>query len=287
MRARSRWNSKVRQYAKAREDEWGEAHRKYVVWVLLRFPDTWGRAGVDPAPLSPRAVTAANVRSLRDSPEWAPKTRSLYLQVLRGFLRWDGHSLAGARGLWALDGSPLHRRWLSKEQLLSAWGACSCLLDRLCVAATGFNGLRRIELLRLRIRDLSLALPNPEIRVWGKGRNGGKFRTIPVEPRFYAALVEAATGRRPEERVYPFAQTSFDDRLSRIGKAAGLPFRLSGHTLRRTFGRIAYDAGVPLPAIQAIYGHASPAVTTNYIGVEGTRMAAGLAQFERFLSTEA
>jgi len=287
VRAKRRWDLRVRNYAKAREDEWGEQHRKYVVWILLRFPDIWARVGVRPTPLSPGRVVAAHVRALRDAPEWAPKTRSLYLQALRGLLRWAECPLADSRGLWALDGTALNRRWLTKGQLLAVWSACRDPLDRLVVALTGFNGLRRVEVLRLRVRDLSLALPNPELRVWGKGRNGGKFRTIPAEPRCYAALVEAADRKRPEDRVFPFEKSAFDARLSRLGQAAGLPFNLSGHALRRTFGRLAFDAGVPIATIQAIYGHASPAMTVHYVGIEGTRMAEGLAQLERFLSTEA
>lgn len=40
---------------------------------------------------------------------------------------------------------------------------------------------------------------------------------------------------------------------------------------------------MPLVDIQHIYGHASPSMTTYYIGIEYDEMAAGLATFERSL----
>lgn len=133
----------------------------------------------------------------------------------------------------------------------------------------------------------SLSFPSPMMRIWGQGRNGGKYRTIPVTTRLYGVLVEATHGKRGEERVFPWSRWVWDKRLARLGKLAGIPFHVSGHDLRRTFGRLAFDAGIPHASIQGIYGHASPAMTVHYAGVDKTRMAEGLARFEKFLQAEA
>jgi site-specific recombinase XerD len=58
----------------------------------------------------------------------------------------------------------------------------------------------------------------------------------------------------------------------------------TGGVLRRSFGRITYHAGVPLPTIQRIYGHASLDQTLHYVGVGQEEMTAGFAAFDRHLA---
>jgi integrase len=286
-----RWSDKTREYVESHKHEWGREHSEGVRMALRRFqrgigrqgqslPGVFERVGVG-IPVSAEEVDAGHVVAIRDSPLWAPKTRSFLLQALRGFLRFNRCELAENRRLWAISGTALHRRWLTREQLVSVWEVCTTDLERVAVASSGFNGLRRIEVLRLRGADLNLVVDAPQARIWGKGVNGGKYRTIPVSRHLYAALLPLRT--KPAERVFPYSSGYFDERLVRLGKLAGLPYNPSGHTLRRTFGRLAYYAGVPLVSIQNIYGHASPAMTAHYIGIDQAEMAAGLAQFERAL----
>jgi len=289
------WPERTKEYVEAHRDEWSTKHAAGVRMALRRYqhgtdrtggwrrtPGVWERVGVEPMPRIAAEVTVSHVKAVRDSPLWAPKTRSIYLQALRGFLRHCGNPIAENRRLWAIDGTPLTRRWLTKEQLTAIWDVCRDDYDRLAVAATGFNGLRRVEVLRLRARDVSLPADNPEARIWGKGPSGGKYRTIPVSSHLYGALV--SLGRAGSEPYFPWKESAFDARLVALGRLAGLPFNPSGHTLRRTFGRLAYYAGVPLVSLQRIYGHASPAMTAHYIGIDQVEMAAGLAQFERAMA---
>ena len=285
------WFDRIREYERANEGEWGDEHAKGIRSALRRYqfgidrsggwshtPGIWERVGLRRVPLTPTEVEAIHVSAVRDSPIWAPKTRDFYLQALRGFLRHFGNPISEDDRLWALDTAPLNRRWLSKEQLTAIWAACRDDYDRLAVASTGFNGLRRVEVLRLRARDALLAADDPQARIWGKGRNGGRYRTIPVSRHLYAVLVSLKrTGLEP---FFPWRKTTFDVRLSAVGRLAGLPFNPSAHTLRRTFGRIAYNAGVPLVSIQNIYGHASPVMSAHYIGIDQAEMVAGLARFE-------
>jgi len=57
---------------------------------------------------------------------------------------------------------------------------------------------------------------------------------------------------------------------------------LGTHTLRRIFGRMAYDAGVELLQIPARMGFATVEMTTRYIGIRAERMAAGLPRMEAY-----
>ncbi len=277
------WREKSRECVRAKLES-GEIDRvwaKTLRWTLERFPDLiWPKVGVSPAPTRIRDLTPSAVRSLRDSPAYAPKTRSQYLQALRHLARYLGAPIAEDRHLWTLEARPIRRRWLTKEQLRALWSSCRCDLDRLVVASGGWNGLRRIEVLRLRVRDLDLALPNPTMVVVGKGRHGGKPRRVPISRRLYPVLVSLAAGERGDARLYPKGRTDLDSRLASLGRVAGVPVRVSSHDLRRTFGRLAFGAGVSLVQLQAIYGHESLDQVTVYIGADQAHMRAGLRRFE-------
>jgi integrase len=65
-----------------------------------------------------------------------------------------------------------------------------------------------------------------------------------------------------------------------LGKRTAVSVRVTGHVLRRSFGRLAYQAGVPVPTIQRIFGHVSIDQTLHYIGVGQEEMTEGFAVFD-------
>ena len=277
------WREQSRECVRSKLEN-GEIERvwaKTLLWTLERFPDLiWAKVGVSPAPTRVAEITPSVVRTLRDSPAYAPKTRSQYLQALRHLARFSGSDLAEDRHLWTLESKPLRRRWLTKPQMRALWQACRDDRDRLVVSAEGWNGLRRIEVLRLRVRDLDLALPSPTMLVSGKGRHGGKPRRVPVSQRLYPVLVALSAGLRGEARLYPRGRTDLDTRLAKLGRLAGIPARVASHDLRRTFGRLAFENGVTVVQLKAMYGHESLDQTTEYIGADQLHMASGLRRFE-------
>jgi integrase len=192
-------------------------------------------------------------------------------------LAWSGNPIASKRNVRSLpSGEPTHRRWLTREQLLQLYAGATGP-GRLLVALEGFNGLRRVEVLRLRARDV--ALDEPSLRVLGKGRNGGKWRQVPVFPPVRRLLELALAGRAPSDRLFPLSKTGADRLLSRSAAAAGLTatgVKLSHHDLRRTFGRLAHSAGRDLIQLKNLFGHASVEMTVHYIGLDSDTMRAGL-----------
>ena len=282
------WREKARECVKAKLES-GEIERvwaKTLGWTLERYPDLiWPKVGIRPGPTRLSEITPSVIRTLRDSPAYAPKTRSQYLQSLRHMLRFLGSPLAEDRHLWTLDARAARRRWLTKPQLRALWSVCRDDLDRLAVAAGGFNGLRRVEILRLRVRDLELTLPAPTMVVLGKGRHGGKPREVPVSRYLYAVLVSLSAGKLGDARLYPKERTHLDTRLVELGRLAGIPVRVSSHDLRRTFGRLAFENGVTLVQLKALYGHESLDQTTHYIGADQASLRSGLRRFESAMET--
>ncbi|MGI0055328.1 MAG: tyrosine-type recombinase/integrase [Thermoplasmata archaeon] len=190
------------------------------------------------------------------------------------------HLSDGKNPVWRLPAGFVDRRkWLEVGDVVALYQQAKGRA-RVRVVLQAFNGLRECEVLRLRVRDLTLALPRPTITIHGKGRFGGKYRTIPMDPMTRAVLEGWIEGKRPDETTYPVSHTTADFELSHLGEVAGIGVRVTGHVLRRSFGRIAYHAGVPVPTIQRIYGHVSVDQTLHYVGVGQEEMEAGFAAFD-------
>ena len=155
---------------------------------------------------------------------------------------------------------------------------------RVRVVLQGFNGLRECEVRRLRVRDPTMALPRPALTIHGKGRFGGKNRTIPMDPMTRAVLERGVQGKGAHERLCPVGHSVAHGELAGLGHVCGVSVRIGGHVLRRSFGRLAYQAVVPVPTIQRIFGHTSLDQTLDYVRVGEEEMTEGFAVFDRHLS---
>jgi integrase len=242
------------------------------------MPRALERAGRE-APASAADVTAEDVEALKTAGFWANSTLHTNLVALREFLRWEGNPLSEDVEVWlAPGGQAINRRWLTAAQLGALYSAASGR-EKVIVALEGFNGLRRVEVLRLHARDLDLTLPNPTMRVLGKGRHGGKYRTIPIQPVAYAELVAWTLNQPATAAIFPYHERTADHDVRRAAHRAALGVPVSGHDLRRSFGRIAYQAGVSLVDLKYLYGHESVDMTAHYIGLDDDAARRGLNAF--------
>ncbi|MGA8663518.1 MAG: site-specific integrase [Thermoplasmata archaeon] len=263
----------------------GDAWRHRIVYEVGRTPDLLHRAGLGRPVRGPGALNSEHLRLLKTGLPFAPATLALHLVALRRFLRWAGNPLAGDRAAWAIPaGTPSRRRWLSQEQLVQLYRS-SRHRERAIVALEGFNGLRRVEVLRLRYQDVEF--DNGRLRVLGKGRHGGKWRTIPISAETARALRDLPRPAHPSQRVIPLSRSGADLCLRRAGRRAGFPqqgIRVSHHDLRRTFGRLAHKAGMDLVQLKNLYGHASLDQTVHYIGLDEDEMRAGLERLTSMMA---
>jgi len=233
--------------------------------------------GVSPAPASAGELTAEHVQALRERMGWEKATVALHFAALRQFARWATNPIALSPGVWRLPaGQPSHRRWLTNSQLSRLLSAARGR-EKVLVALEGLNGLRRIEVLRLRGKDV--LLQEGCLAVLGKGRNGGKWRKIPVHPVVKGLLRPFVQGLAPEGKLLPLSASGADALLQRAALRAspsGETLRVSHHDLRRTFGRIAYGSGMDLVQLKNLLGHSSVEMTVHYIGLDADRMREGL-----------
>ena len=146
--------------------------------------------------------------------------------------------------------------------------------DRAMVAAMVFGGLRRCEVLGLRLEDLRVA----ERRVFIADGKGGHQRLVPVSSRFFTAVAAYLDTERPPrpgtDRVFvvlkgpnrgkPLSAAGLDEVLAGAKRRAGLA-HATCHELRHTCLTRLREAGMALEAVQAQAGHASIESTRIYL----------------------
>jgi site-specific recombinase XerD len=146
--------------------------------------------------------------------------------------------------------------------------------DAAMVAAMVLGGLRRCEVLGLRMEDLRVA----ERRVFIADGKGGHQRLIPVSTRFFAAVaayleIERPSGAETDQvfvvlkgpnRGKPLSAKGLDEVLAGARSRAGLA-HATCHELRHTCLTRLREAGMALEAVQAQAGHASIESTRIYL----------------------
>jgi integrase len=145
--------------------------------------------------------------------------------------------------------------------------------DRAMVEAMLLGGLRRCEVLGLRLRDLHPG----ERRVFIAEGKGGHQRIVPISSRFFASVADYLEVERPSsltDRVFvvlkgprrgqPLTAAGLDEVVAGARHRAGIE-RLTCHQLRHTCFTRLREAGMALEAIQAQAGHRSIESTRIYL----------------------
>ena len=139
--------------------------------------------------------------------------------------------------------------------------------SRAILLLAGDAGLRLSEIWRLEWRDVRLRERSVHVRVVDEKRRpkSGKGRNLPMTPRLLAALTAL---RRSGAAVIRGAntETAITRRVQEAWSAAlGGPATL--HRLRHRYGTQLVLAGVPLPIVQQLMGHAKIETTMRYVHV--------------------
>ena len=146
--------------------------------------------------------------------------------------------------------------------------------DRAMVAAMVLGGLRRCEVLGLRLGDLRFA----DRRLFIAEGKGGHQRLIPVSARFFTEVSAYLEAERPadagtdrvfvvlkgQRRSLPLSAAGLDEILDGARGRAGLA-HATCHQLRHTCLTQLRKAGMSLEAVQAQAGHASIESTRIYL----------------------
>jgi site-specific recombinase XerD len=167
--------------------------------------------------------------------------------------------------------------------------------DRAMAEAMLLGGLRRCEVLGLRLGDLKLG----EKRVFVVEGKGGHQRLVPMSSRFFATVAEYLEYERPrtsetdrlfvvlkgQRRGQPLSAAGVDEIFRAARDRAGLA-HLTCHELRHTCLTRLREAGMALEAVQAQAGHRSIESTRMYLHMANGWLTAEYERSMRILDTE-
>jgi site-specific recombinase XerD len=270
--------------------------------TLLHFVRWWGRQpGVDVRRFTAEQFTEATlvdyVRSQLDElPKLAPETINSRSSLLRRLFRfyfhedmphapwfiqrtWYRRSPLGYGRARLASSADLKLKVpqrvivpLQPEQVARFWRSFRTARDLAIVALMLLNGLRSREVLALRLADLLLS--ESQLRVHGKG---SRVRLLPLPPETIRILQCWLKSERPLTNAPEVFVSLKGKARGQAMTPAGLRslFRhhraLSGvpqanpHRFRHTFGSDMIRAGISLPALMRLMGHAHIHTTLLYI----------------------
>ncbi len=261
---------------------------------------------------NPKKIGKAEILYLKDDfLTCSPRGKKNQLDILIGYCKWAGNKEIGNLFIPWGDTSRKNVRWLTRDQ--------AYLLDHLAVGM-GITrvilhlekdlGLRRIEVIRLKVSSFHFdGTGYGQLTVHGKGRNGGKYRTITCHPLTRDIIGEYIHGERAEEvarargsdpgceliddlliyavgsrgTLHAYKKSAIDKLLMRLEEIAG--FHFSNHDLRRTCGREMHFAGIRTERIAAILGHSDTRTTMKYLGLDLVDMEEDMSLYFAFQHT--
>lgn len=128
------------------------------------------------------------------------------------------------------------------------------------------TGVRRGELFGLKWSDVDAKAQTLHVR--GEGAKSSQSRTIPLSPRCVSILTAWKAQSGAEGLVFPGEAGEKLDNVTKAWKRLLDKAEVCGlrwHDLRHTFGTRLANAGVPLPTVQRLMGHASIVTTQRYL----------------------
>lgn len=148
------------------------------------------------------------------------------------------------------------RRYLTPEQARRVYECARDDYDRLALLLMAGSGLRRAEVVRLRLRDFDFA--RGTVMIYAKGP---KWNTVAIDARV-SEMVRTIKPRRAD-LIFRFGPNQLWVRVRNMGYRAGVP--LAPHMLRHLAAQQFLEAGGDAFSLQSMLGHASIDTTSIYV----------------------
>ena len=229
--------------------------RSYVAWL---------------SPVVPRDATDEQVRGYLLARLEEDRTRAYVNQVVSA-LKLLYHELYGRSSETFVVPRPKQGRFLPrvlrKDEVLRIAYALTNDKHRLVVLTLYATGLRVSELVALRVGDLDLDGLRVHVRA-GKGR---KDRVTLLSEHIREELAATCEGRPGNAAVFQsqmggaLTARTIQRVVQNGARRAGLPGKITPHSLRHSFATHLLEGGTDLIHIQALLGHNDLRTTMRYI----------------------
>lgn len=185
---------------------------------------------------------------------------------------------------------------LSREEVERLIRGATSQLHRVWLLILYATGMRREELIRLKVSDIDSGRMLIHIRQ-GKGR---KDRDVMLSPRLLEELRDYWRLAQPKpttwlfpskaphpKRDLPMQAKSVFDAVQQAAKQAGLEKHVHPHTLRHSFATHLLESGADLRTIQLLLGHADIKTTSRYLHLSERHLKAAASPLDSLSLTAA
>ena len=161
---------------------------------------------------------------------------------------------------------------LSKDEVFKLIEATSNMKHRCILSLLYSSGLRRSELLNLKIKDID----SSRMLIKVENAKGNKDRYTLLGEKMLKELRLYYKEYRPKEYLFEgqtkpkYSATSITKIISRATLQIGLTKKVTAHTLRHSFATHLLENGTDLRHIQALLGHNSTKTTEIYTHIATT-----------------
>jgi site-specific recombinase XerD len=176
---------------------------------------------------------------------------------------------------------------LSPEEVALLIDSAKNLMHRAMLMTLYATGLRRAELCQLKVGDVD----SERMVIHVREGKGGRDRDVLLSPKLLETLREYWRWLKPKTWLFPGMVNNWRadvpittkivwSAVNEARKRAGIPKRVSPHTLRHSFATHMLEAGADLRTIQVLLGHAKLADTTVYLHLSRRHLQAVASPLE-------
>ena len=171
---------------------------------------------------------------------------------------------------------------LSKEEVQNIIGATNNLKHKAMLSLIYACGLRRSEIINLRVKDLDSN--RKLIRI--EQAKGKKDRYVTFSPKLRNLLADYYKQYKPEEFLFEgqfgrqYAPSSLAQVLQMCATKADIKKKITLHTLRHSYATHLLESGTDIRYIQELLGHNSPKTTMIYTHVSSKKLSEIISPFD-------
>jgi site-specific recombinase XerD len=178
---------------------------------------------------------------------------------------------------------------LSRQEVERLIQCADSRLHRVCILTLYATGVRREELVQLKISDID----SDRMLIRVHQGKGNKDRDVVLSPLLLAELRDYWRSANPKPKTYLFpskgAHPNSDvamesksvwNAVHEAAKRAGLDKRVHPHTLRHCFATHLLESGTDLRTIQLLLGHADLKTTSRYLHLSERHLRAAASPLD-------
>lgn len=172
---------------------------------------------------------------------------------------------------------------LSLEEVAAMLNSLGNIKHKTMLALIYSGGLRRSELLNMRINDVDSA----RMFITIKEAKGKKDRIVPLSETVLELLRKYYLEHKPKEYLFEgqkggkYTESSLEEVFHKAKKLAKINKSVSLHTLRHSYATHLLEGGTNLRYIQELLGHKSPKTTQIYTHVSNEGLGRVVSPIEK------